>query len=180
MCRCQCLLTQSSWSISGRLTEPRRGAGWSSHDEGVDRGGSHKRRRSSTSCGAWHDNFEAVAALGMWPFACAQVHIDELRGERVPATAGTLPPDRCDTELGRGVYNQSGPEYVGRHHSGFDGRRFVAAVRRWELTPGEVVFGVWMREMQLTELGNGPIASRQVASHWRLAGYIRCTLRGTP
>ena len=89
MCRRQCLLTQSSWSISGRLTEPRRGAGWSSHDEGVDRGGSHKRRRSSTSCSAWQDNFDAVGALGLWPFACAQVHIDELRGGRVPATAGT-------------------------------------------------------------------------------------------
>ena len=47
-------------------------------------------------------------------------------------------------ELGRVVHNQSVPEYVGRHHSGFDGKRFVVAVRRWELTPGQVVFGVWI------------------------------------
>ena len=164
MCRRQSLLTQSSWLISGRLAEPRRVAGRSSHDEGVGRGGSHKRRRSSASCGAWQDSFEAVAALGRRPCACAQVHIDELRGGRVPATAGTLPPVRCDRELGRVVHNQSGPEYFGRHHSGFDGMRFVVAVRRWKLTPGQVVFGVWMREMQLTELGNGPIANQQEAT----------------
>ena len=66
--------------------------------------------------------------------------------------------------LARVVYKQSGPEYVGRHHSGFDGMRFVVAVRRWELTPGQVVFGVWMREMQTTELGNGPLSSQLEAT----------------
>ena len=33
-------------------------------------------------------------------------------------------------------------------------------VHRWELTPGQVVFGVWQRELQTTELPNGPLASQ--------------------
>ena len=49
MCRHYWLLIQGSWSISGRLTIPRRGACSMQHDEDGGSGWSH----GSRSCGAW-------------------------------------------------------------------------------------------------------------------------------
>ena len=62
-----------------------------------------------------------------------------------------------------GVWEQRPPVYIPSLHEDWarmrhpDRKRFTVVVRKWEVTPGQVVFGLRMREGYPGELRRGPL-----------------------